>query len=128
MAKKKKVVKKAKTTRKEQSKANKATHARKQALQATARARAREKESAEAPRVIPYPQAGPKVIEFEQELDRQLGGGPIGAGPAAGIPTEPGEIKSFDYEVIAPVCQIPFDLWSISQGVDQLKLSDKLFL
>ena len=125
MATKKITIKKAKTTRKERSKIKKAEHARARERDASARARAREKEAAAAPKVIPYPQAGAKVIEFERELDRQLGGETIGAEPAAGIPTEPGKVISFDHAVIAQVCQIPFDLWSISQGVDQLKLSDK---
>lgn len=111
-----------KTTRKERSEANKAEHARKQALEASARAR--KTQAKKEPKVIPYPEAGRKVTEFEQELDRQLGSeAPAGAKPT-GTEAQP-EIIKFDYIVIAQVCQIPFDLWSISQGVEQLKLSDK---
>ena len=77
-----------------------------------------------SPIITPYPTAGRKVTEFEEKLDRQLAGDnhekrsrgrphkEAGPGPA-----------EIDIDVIGQALQIPFDLWSISQGVPELKIT-----
>lgn len=116
-----KTTKKAKkTTKKERSDANKAKHARLRAREAAKKA----EELAGSPKVDTYPQAGRKVKEFEEMLDQQLGDEAPGYQAPPGKEPQPETIK-FDYAVIAQVCQIPFNLWSVSQGIDQLKLTDK---
>jgi len=81
------------------------------------------------PKVTPYPTAGPKVQEFENVLDRQLAGdtGPPKRGP--GRPPkekqpEP-EPPELTIDVVAGVVKIPFELWSISQSVKSLALTDE---
>lgn len=76
------------------------------------------------PNVTPYPTAGHKVTEFEDRLDAQLAG-ETAAKPKLGRPRkdqqdQPAEI---DIAVIGQAVQIPFDLWSVSQGVPELKIS-----
>lgn len=79
------------------------------------------------PEVIPYPTAGPKVVDFEEALDRSLGSYNIDPGkPKRGRPRnqpEP-EPAPIDAKVIAQAMQIPFDLWAVSQKLDGLKLTD----
>jgi len=81
----------------------------------------------ESPVVTPYPQAGQKVVEFENAIDAALAGG---QGPESkrgrGRPRKE-EVEAaqsqIDIKVVAQAIQIPFDLWSVSQGIDQLKIS-----
>jgi len=68
------------------------------------------------------------VTEFEERLDAQLAGGTIGKKPARGsggkfASKEPAAGPEIDVSDIAMVVQIPFDLWSVSQGVPELKIS-----
>lgn len=79
------------------------------------------------PEVTPYPAAGRKVVEFEQELDRQLAGEQPEPKRGRGRPrkeVEP-EPALADIIIVEQAAKIPFDLWSISQGIEELKLSDK---
>jgi len=85
-------------------------------------------EKPETPIVTPYPTAGRKVTEFEDRLDAQLAGGTVGKKPARGpggkfSSTSPAAGPEIDISVIGQVVQIPFDLWSVSQGVPELKIS-----
>lgn len=77
------------------------------------------------PAITPMPTAGPKVLEFEEALDRSLAAGDTkkrGPGrPRKESEQPPPEI---DVKIIAQAVQIPFDLWSISQGVPGLKISN----
>ena len=79
-------------------------------------------------KLVPYPEAGAKVQEFEDLLDKQLAGdagppkpkrGP-GRPPKEKIP-EP-EQPELTIDVVAGVIKIPFELWSISQSVKSLVL------
>lgn len=79
------------------------------------------------PKVTPYPQAGPKVQEFEDLLDKQLAGDtqpskrPVGR-PRGEKPQEP-EQPELTLDVVAGVIKIPFELWAIGQDVKQLALT-----
>jgi len=83
------------------------------------------------PEITPYPQAGRKVLEFEDNLDRQLSGdmpsdkkrGP-GRPPGPQKVAEP-EPPDLSIEVVAGVVKIPFELWAISQSIEKLALDDK---
>jgi len=78
------------------------------------------------PTVTPYPTAGRKVTEFEERLDAQLAGSKKPArGPGGKFSsTSPAAGPEIDISVIGQVVQIPFDLWSASQGVPELKISN----
>lgn len=128
MAKKKKATKKAgksELSRAERSIINKAKHAREQAAREQERLRQKAATAAAeaAVKVTPYPAAGRKVTEFEEILDRQLAGGTAEPGETMKEPAA--QDRKFDEKVIAQACQIPFDLWAISQNIEQLKLSDQ---
>ncbi len=88
-------------------------------------------DQAPGPKITPMPTAGPKVIDFENILDRQLAGDKPtekkrGPGRPPGPPKEPEpEQPELTIEVVAGVVKIPFEFWAISQGVDVLKLDDK---
>lgn len=110
-----------KQTRAQRSTANKAAHARAQATRE--KERKAKKPAAEAPKVTPYPQAGKKVTEFEEALDGKLAG-TLAAAPGSAAAEQPAGPPDIDLKVIGQVCQIPFDLWSVSQAVDGLKLTD----
>lgn len=82
------------------------------------------------PKITPYPEAGPKVQEFEDLLDSQLSGGPGTKTPKRG-PGRPPKEKSQEPEqpeltidVVAGVIKIPFELWAIGQDVKELALDD----
>jgi len=83
------------------------------------------------PKITPMPTAGSKVLEFEDNLDRQLAGDrpaekKRGPGRPPKTPEEPEpEQPELTIDVVAGVVKIPYELWSISQGVDFLKLDDK---
>jgi len=79
------------------------------------------------PTVTPYPTAGRKVTEFEERLDAQLAGSKKPArGPGGKFSsTSPAAGPEIDISVIGQVVQIPFDLWSVSQGVPDLKISSE---
>lgn len=81
----------------------------------------------EAPKVVPYPTAGPKVTEFEQKLDEQLAGGEPKRKP--GRPRTRPEVtpepEGLPIDVVAGTLKLPFELWSIGQGVKELALDDK---
>jgi len=79
------------------------------------------------PVITPYPTAGRKVTEFEERLDAQLAGGKKPArGPGGKFSsTSPAAGPEIDISVIGQVVQIPFDLWSVSQGVPDLKISSE---
>ena len=81
-----------------------------------------------SPILTPMPQAGRKVTEFEAKLDAAW---PEGMGDETkrgrGRPrkeTEP-EPAQIDIKVIGQTVQIPFDLWSVSQGIEGLKITDQ---
>lgn len=80
------------------------------------------------PEIRPYPEAGPKVQEFEDRLDAQLAGNgapttkrPVGRPPK---PPEP-ELPELTIDIVAGVVKIPFELWSIGQDVKGLALTDE---
>ena len=78
------------------------------------------------PKITPYPQAGKKVTDFENVLDRQLAGDPApppkrGPGRPPNEPDPEPPVLSID--VVAGVVKIPFELWSISQSVPSLSLT-----
>ena len=77
------------------------------------------------PEVVPMPTAGHKVTEFEDKLDASLAAGEQEPKRARGRPRKIEEPPSpeIDVKVFAQCLQIPFDLWSVSQGVEGLKLS-----
>lgn len=83
------------------------------------------------PKITPYPQAGPKVQEFEDLLDKQLAGdtGPPkpkrGPGRPPNVKTPEPEQPELTIDVVAGVVKIPFELWSISQSVKSLALTDE---
>ena len=79
----------------------------------------------ETPVVTPYPQAGRKVEEFERRLDEQLASGEQEK-RGRGRPRKPPEPEpaQIDLLVVGQAIQVPFDLWSISQGIEGLKLTD----
>jgi hypothetical protein len=77
------------------------------------------------PTLTPMPTAGRKVQEFEDRLDKQLAGSGGAEKRGRGRPRkeagpQPVEI---DITVIGQAIQIPFDLWSVSQDVPDLKIS-----
>ena len=81
------------------------------------------------PKITPHPTAGPKVQEFEDLLDKQLAGD---TGPPKRGPGRPPKDKTLEPEqpeltidVVAGVVKIPFELWSISQSVKSLALTDE---
>jgi len=83
------------------------------------------------PKLTVYPAAGAKVQDFEDALDKQLAGdaGPSapkrgpGRPPKEKIP-EPAE-PQLTIDVVAGIVKIPFELWSISQSVKTLAISDE---
>lgn len=78
------------------------------------------------PTITPYPTAGRKIIEFEDRLDAQMAGGEKKPARGSGgkfTSKEPAAGPEIDVTVIGQVVQIPFDLWSVSQGVPELKIS-----
>ena len=81
-------------------------------------------EAKTSPIITPMPTAGRKILEFEERLDKQLGGDET-AGRKRGRPRnadrpEPPEIDITD---ISNVVQIPFDLWALSQNCPELKIT-----
>ena len=83
------------------------------------------------PEVTPYPTAGPKVQEFEDLIDAHLADDtgppkpkrPVGRPPGK-KPQEP-EQPELTSDIVAGVIKIPFQLWSISQSVKTLELTDE---
>ena len=78
------------------------------------------------PVITPYPTAGRKVTEFEERLDAQMARGkkPARVPGSKFSSTSPAAGPEIDISVIGQVVQIPFDLWSVSQGVPELKISN----
>lgn len=80
------------------------------------------------PVIVPAPTAGKKVQDFEDILDKQLAGDmgppkrPVGRPPKE-KDVEP-EQPELTIDIVAGVVKIPFELWSISQSVKSLALSD----
>ncbi len=87
-------------------------------------------EKTPAPKVVPIPTAGPKVTDFEKELDRQLASdGPPKRGPGRPRkdqpPAEPDRIGPA-LELVVNFIKLPFELWQIRvPEVPGLALSDK---
>ncbi len=82
----------------------------------------------EPPKVVPYPEAGKKVTDFEQKLDEQLHDEPISAKRGRGRPrkdTIPEPEFAMSEDIIRQTMEMPFDLWAVSQKLDELKLVDK---
>lgn len=81
---------------------------------------------ADKPKITPYPTAGPKVTEFEQKLDEQLAGAEPNRGPGRPRtkPETTPEPEGIPIEIVAGTVKMPFELWSIGQGVKELALSD----
>lgn len=87
----------------------------------------RKKDEPEKPKVTPYPQAGAKVQEFEDVLDKQLAGDTAPPKRPVGRPRnepEP-EQPELTLDVVAGVIKIPFELWAIGQDVKKLALTDE---
>lgn len=91
------------------------------------------KPTPEKPKVTPYPSAGAKVQEFEDILDQHLSGEYVNVlkqpkrrpgRPPKEKPQEP-EQPELTIDVVAGVIKIPFELWSISQSVKSLALTDE---
>ena len=81
---------------------------------------------AEQIKVTPYPEAGKKITDFEEKLDEQLAGGELKKGPGRPRKTpEPEPEFAMTENLIAEGIKTPFELWSISQKLDELKLTDK---
>jgi len=80
------------------------------------------------PKVTPYPTAGPKIADFEEKLDQQLAGDETKRGPGRPRkqqqPEQPGP-EGLDTAVVSGVVKMPFELWSISQNVKELALTDQ---
>jgi len=79
--------------------------------------------------VVPYPTAGPKILDFEAKLDEQLNAAdqPAGRGRGPGRPRKTPaapEPPGVAPEIIEGVVKMPFEFWAISQGVKQLAISD----
>lgn len=77
------------------------------------------------PVITPMPTAGAKITEFEDRLDRQLAGD-TETSPKRGRPRKLDPLNQqaeIDISVIGQAVQIPFDLWSVSQGVPELKMT-----
>lgn len=88
-----------------------------------------EKPAEQAPakqKITPYPQAGKKVQEFEDTLDKQLAGDtappkrPVGRPPKEQEP----EPSGLPIDIVAGVIKIPFELWAIGQDVKELALTE----
>ena len=79
------------------------------------------------PKVTPHPTAGPKVTAFEDHLDAQLASDTesVKGGPGRSPKEPPPEPQRFELDVIRPIVAMPFDFWSKSQDLPQLKLTDK---
>jgi len=80
--------------------------------------------------VVPYPQAGEKVTAFEERLDAQLGADSGGAARGPSRPRKESVVatpveRTFDLKIVGQAIQIPFELWALSEGVPQLKISDE---
>ena len=82
------------------------------------------------PKITPYPTAGPKVQEFEDLIDKNLEDDvtpkpkrPVGRPP--GKKPQESEQPELTIDVVAGVIKIPFQLWSISQSVKSLELTDE---
>jgi len=81
---------------------------------------------AEPAKVTAYPSAGKKITEFEEKLDQQLAGDEPKRGP--GRPRkeiEPEPEFAMAENLIAEAIKTPFELWALSQKLDELKLKDK---
>lgn len=77
------------------------------------------------PKVTPHPTAGPKVQEFEDQLDEQLAGDGPKRGP--GRPRKeppPIEPENLTPDVLIGIVKMPFELWAISQAIEELALQD----
>jgi len=82
------------------------------------------------PKVTPHPTAGPRIIDFERKLQGSIqddGGIPPdrkrGRGrPPKQLEPEPATIPNV---IVKQAIQVPFDLWAISQNLDELKLTDQ---
>ena len=83
------------------------------------------------PDVVPYPDAGKKVSDFEDKLDEQIAAG-MGETESPrrgrGRPRKEPEAAPADFDVpekiINQAIRVPFDLWSISADFKKLKLRD----
>ncbi|MFZ2146959.1 MAG: hypothetical protein WAV28_07045 [Sedimentisphaerales bacterium] len=83
-------------------------------------------ETKQPPKITPHPTAGPKITEFEEMLDAQLAGDELRRGP--GRPPKqppPEEPEVLSAEIVVGIIKLPFELWAISQGVEQLALTNK---
>lgn len=86
---------------------------------------AKEKPAEQKPPIVtPYPAAGPKVVDFEDKLDEQLGAGdkPKRGRPPKQPEPEPAQVPN---EIVKQAVQVPFDLWAINQNLKGLKLDAK---
>ncbi|MBW8003339.1 MAG: hypothetical protein FVQ80_15220 [Planctomycetes bacterium] len=81
----------------------------------------------EPAKITPHPTAGPKVDEFEQKLDQQLADakeiGKRGPGRPRKQPESEPEFE-LDLKTIAQGLKMPFDLWAVSQKIEQLRVTD----
>lgn len=77
------------------------------------------------PKVTPHPTAGPKVQEFEDRLDEQLAGDGPKRGPGRPRKEPPTiEPENLTPDVLIGIVKMPFELWAISQAVEELALQD----
>ncbi len=82
----------------------------------------------EPPKVTPYPAAGKKITDFENKLDEQIADEKPTGKSKRGRPrketiSEPEFAMTED--IIRQTIKMPFDLWAVSQKLDELKLEDK---
>lgn len=86
------------------------------------------KEQPQKPVVVPHPTAGRKVEDFEKQLDQALAGGQgqekRGRGRPRKEPIPKPETVNVPDVIIQQAVKMPFDLWAVSQDVEQLKLVD----
>jgi len=83
------------------------------------------------PVVVPYPKAGRRVKEFEEKLQDEIK--QAESQPEPGPKRGPGRPRkepppapppALEKDIIANAVKVPFDLWSVSQDIPQLKLAD----
>jgi len=79
-------------------------------------------------KITTYPTADRKITEFEKTLDEQLAGEPAQPGRTRGRPRkeeQPEPEFAMTENLIAEGLKTPFELWAITQRLNELKLQDK---
>lgn len=81
------------------------------------------------PKITPHPTAAPEIRAFEDALDEKLAGAeskrPVGRPrKQKESPAAPAALEELSIEIVAGTVKLPFELWAIGQGVDELALTD----